>query len=133
MEQKAERQKGEQNDFLCSCRFVSEPEVQPYNRACRKQQPKEVPTVEHCNYHSKLPVKKSFIYNLALYLVYSSEFSTVEGIFMETINSTKPIANKMGKGMSAILIHVPSAKGKIPLKMEINPTPRIAALLPKIS
>ena len=52
---------------------------------------------------------------------------------MEMINSTKPIANKIGKGMSEMLIHVPSAKGKIPLKMEIKPTPRIAALLPKIS
>ena len=52
---------------------------------------------------------------------------------MEIINKIKPMANKMGRGSKATLIQVASFKGKTPLKIEIKPTPRIAALLPKIS
>ena len=49
------------------------------------------------------------------------------------IKNIKPRKNKVGRGMSAILNHVPSDKGKKVESREISPVPRIAADFPKIS
>lgn len=45
----------------------------------------------------------------------------------------KPRKNRTGRGISAILNHVPSDKGKKVESREISPVPTIAADFPKIS
>ena len=55
------------------------------------------------------------------------------GIFIEIKKRIKPIKNKVGKGRSAMLIQVASAKGKKMERKEMRNVPRIAADLPKIS
>lgn len=72
----------------------------------------------------------------AFYFVYSSNFPLrfdVLGIRRETIKRIKPTLKSRGKGERLTLKKVDSAKGNQISNSPIRPSPRIAALLPKIS
>lgn len=52
VEQKAQRQQGEQNDLLGGCALVPQQKIKTYSQCCAQGDPEEIPTVKHCDDHN---------------------------------------------------------------------------------